>query len=225
MKRALPSSPKVSRAAGELDDQLTGKERKLLNSLTNPSRIQAYLDATPYSTDPIYRAPLTVLRERRAHCFDGACFAAMALARLGHPPRLIDMLPWDDDDHVLAIYKRGARFGSIAKSNFTGLRGREPVYRDLRELLMSYFEPFFNLAKNRTLRGYTRPLDLRRYDRQSWMHADETMNAIADGLDNSAKVRLFTPAEIRAFTKVDELTVRSNLWAADPAGLRKPKNR
>lgn len=225
MNRASASPGKVSRAALELDHLLASKERKLLNSLTNPERIQAYLDATPYSTDPIYRAPLTVLRERRAHCFDGACFAALALARLGHPPRLIDMLPWDDDDHVLAIYKRGACFGSIAKSNFTGLRGREPVYRGLRELLMSYFEPFFNLAKNRTLRGYTRPLDLRRYDKQSWTHDDRTMEAIAQGLDNSPKVQLFTPAQVRAFSKVDELTVRSNLWAADPAGLRKPKNR
>jgi hypothetical protein len=153
---------KPSRSVREFTAQLTSKERALLRGLTSPSHIQAYLDQTPYSTDPIYRSPLTVLRERRAHCFDGACFAALALARLGHPPRLIDMLPWDDDDHVLAIYKRGPRFGSIAKSNFTGLRGRE-------------------------------------------------------------RVTLFSAAEVRAFTKVDDLTVRSNLWAADPKGLRKPQ--
>ncbi|MDB4971706.1 MAG: hypothetical protein JWN48_47 [Myxococcaceae bacterium] len=216
---------KSAHAQRELAERLTKREQKLLEGLTSPSKIQGYLDATPYSTDPIYRAPLTVMRERRAHCFDGACFAAMALERLGHPPPLLDMLPWDDDDHVLAIYKRGPRFGAIAKSNFTGLRGREPVYRDLRELLMSYFEPFFNLAKNRTLRGYTRPLALARYDRVGWTYLDATMEQIAKGLDDSPKVRLFTPAEVRAFTKVDDLTVRSNLWAADPAGLRKPKNR
>jgi len=196
-----------------------------MSGLKSPAQIQAWLDATPYSTDPIYRAPLTVLRERRAHCFDGACFAALALLQLGHPARLVDMLPWDDDDHVLAIYKRGACFGSIAKSNFTGLRGREPVYRTLRELLMSYFEPFFNLAKNRTLRGYTRALDLRRFDREGWSHCDRTMSSIADALDASARVTLFSPAQVRAFTKVDDLTVHSNLWAADPKGLRKPKNR
>ncbi|MDB4988135.1 MAG: hypothetical protein JWN04_3313 [Myxococcaceae bacterium] len=213
-----------SRSQRELDELLTKRERKLLDGLTSPSKIQAYLDATRYSTDPIYRAPLTVMRDRRAHCFDGACFAAMALERIGHPPRLLDMLPWDDDDHVLALYKRGSRFGCLAKSNFTGLRGREPVYRSLRELLMSYFEPFFNMAKNRTLRGYTRPLALGRYDRSGWTHRDKTMDLIAKGLDDSAKVRLFTPSEVRAFTKVDDLTVRSNLWAADPAGLRKPKN-
>lgn len=214
-----------SRALREFNEQLTTKERATLATLTTPTKVQAYLDQTPYSTEPIYRAPLTVLRQRRAHCFDGAMFAALALARLGHPPRLLDMLPWDDDDHVLAIYKRGTRYGSIAKSNFTGLRGREPVYRSLRELLMSYFEPFFNLARNRTLRGYTQPLSLRRYDAQGWTWRDKTMDAIADGLDAARKVSLFSAAEVRAFTKVDELTVHSNLWNADPKGLHRPKNR
>jgi hypothetical protein len=145
------------------------------------------------------------------------------LARLGHAPRLVDMVPWDDDDHVLAIYKRGPRYGSIAKSNFTGLRGREPVYRSLRELLMSYFEPFFNLARNRTLRGYTQPLSLRRF--AGWTHVDSSMDRIADALDAQRKVTLFSVAELRSFPKVDELTVKSNLWNADPKGLHQPKNR
>lgn len=214
-----------SRSIREMLDLVSKRERAQLDALTTPTKIQAFLDATPYSTEPIYRAPLTVLRERKAHCFDGATFAAMALARLGHPPRLLDMLPWDDDDHVLAIYKRGTRYGSIAKSNFTGLRGREPVYRSLRELLMSYFEPFFNLAHNRTLRGYTMPLSLARYDAHGWTYRDQTMDRIADGLDAARKVTLFSAAEIRAFTKVDPLTVQSNLWNADPKGLREPKNR
>lgn len=213
-----------SQSLADLLAQLNREEKKLVSELTTPTKIQEFLDSTPYSTELIYRSPLTVLRQRRAHCFDGACFAAMALLRLGHRPLLIDMLPWDDDDHVLAIFKRGRRFGAIAKSNFSGLRYREPVYRDLRELLMSYFEPFFNLAKNRTLRGYTRPLDLRRFDRRGWTHRDGTMDLIADALDQAPKVKLFTSAEVRAFTKVDDLTYRSNLWAADPAGLYRPKN-
>lgn len=215
--------PSQERALRELFDQLTKRERATVTALTSPTKIQSYLDQTPYSTEPIYRAPLTVLRQCRAHCFDGAMFAAMALARLGHPPRLVDMLPWDDDDHVIAIYKRGARYGSIAKSNFTGLRGREPVYRSLRELLMSYYEPFFNMARRRTLRGYTLPLSLLRF--AGWTHRDRAMHEIADALDAQRKVMLFSAAEIRAFTRVDELTVHSNLWNADPKGLRRPKNR
>jgi hypothetical protein len=202
--------------------QLEPAHKRTFLALKTPQQVQAYLDETPYSTEPIYRAPLRVMRDRRAHCFDGACFAAAALMRLGHRPLLVDMLPWDDDDHVIAIFKRGACFGAIAKSNFTGLRYREPVYRNLRELLMSYFEPFFNLAKNRTLRGYTRPLDLRRYARADWMVGDATMDAIATGLDKAPRVTLFSAAQIRAFTKVDDTTYRANLAWADPEGLRAP---
>lgn len=209
-------------AVDELLNHLRAGERKLLRSLKTPMDIQAYLDDTPYSTEDCYRAPLRVMRDRRAHCFDGACFAALALLRLGHPPRLIDMLPWDDDDHVIAVFKRGACFGAVAKSNFTGLRYREPVYRNYRELLMSYFEPFFNLARNRTLRGFTRPVDLRRFDRLGWSVRDETMDAIASALDRAPRVLLFTRQQIRAFTKVDAVTYRANLQGADPLGLRRP---
>jgi len=201
---------------------LDRSHRRELSALKTPELIQSYLDATPYSTEPIYRAPLRVVRERKAHCFDGACFAAALLTRLGHRPLLVDMLPWDDDDHVIAIFKRGPCWGAIAKSNFTGLRYREPVYRDLRELLMSYFEPFFNLAKNRTLRGYTRPLSLTRFARHDWMLRDQTMDLIADALDRAPRVTLFSKAQIRAFTKVDAITYRANLAWADAKGLRKP---
>jgi hypothetical protein len=209
-------------ALEELLSHLRPDEKRVLRSLRTPMHIQAYLDDTPYSAEDRYRAPLQVMRDRRAHCFDGACFAALALMQLGHPPRLIDMLPWDDDDHVIAIFKRGACFGAIAKSNFTGLRYREPVYRGYRELLMSYFEPFFNLARNRTLRGYTRPIDLRRFDAQHWSVRVEAMDAIADALDCARRVVLFSKQQIRAFTKVDALTYRANLEGADPLGLRRP---
>jgi hypothetical protein len=210
------------RALQALEQVLRADERKLLRSLKTPMHIQEYLDETPYSTEDIYRAPLRVMRERRAHCFDGACFAALALLRLGHAPLLVDMLPWDDDDHVLAVFKRGPCFGAVAKSNFSGLRYREPVYRSYRELLMSYFEPFFNLAKNRTLRGYTRPVDLRRFDAAGWSVRDETMTLIAEALDRAPRITLFSAQQIRAFTKVDALTYRANLEWADPLGLRRP---
>lgn len=208
----------------ELMRALSAEERRTFRSLRSPVLIQQFLDQTAYSTEPIYRAPLRVIRERRAHCFDGAVFAALALLQLGEPPRLVDMLPWDDDDHVLAIFKRGSCFGAVAKSNWTGLRYREPVYRSLRELLMSYYEPFFNLAKNRTLRGYTRPLDLRRFDRHGWALRDETMDRIADGLDAAGRTTLFTRKQIQAFSKVDDITYRANLTWADPKGFRKPEH-
>ena len=207
----------------QFEARLSAREKRIVARLDTPLRIQEFLDEVAYSTEPVYRAPLTVLRDRKAHCFDGACFAALALARLGYPPLLIDMLPWDDDDHVLAIFKRGKWFGAIGKSNFVGLRYREPVYRDLRELLMSYFEPFFNVASSRTLRGYTELLNLHRFDKRGWTVEDKTMDAIAEGLDAAPRTTLFTKAQIAAFTKVDRWTYEANLMRADAKGLYAPK--
>jgi len=212
-----------SKALDALSGKLTKTQAKQLKALDTPMAIQQFLDDTPYSTELVYRSPLTVLRDRKAHCFDGACFAAMALMRLGQRPMILDMLPWDDDDHVLSVFRRGRCYGAIAKSNFVMLRYREPVFRDLRELLMSYFEPFHNVAGARTLRGYTELLDLRRFDKLDWTTNDAAMDAIADGLDHIPRVRLFTPAQIRAFTKVDRWIYDANLMRADPKGLFAPK--
>ena len=209
-----------------LEELLTASERALLAGLDSPARIQAFLDATPYSTDPIYRCPLQVLRERRAHCFDGALFAAAALRRLGYPPLIVDMLPNDrDDDHLLAVYKRDGHWGAVAKSNFVGLRYRECVYRSLRELIMSYFEVFFNVEGEKTLRGYTVPLNLKAYDRLDWETSDAHLEDIAERLGHIRKVSLLTPAMIANLTPADERSVRAGLLGADAAGLYKPQPR
>jgi hypothetical protein len=205
--------------------ELRASDRRDLKRLTTAQRIQEFLDETPYSTESRYRCPLSVVQDRRAHCFDGACFAALALLGLGHPPLIIELLPWDDDDHIIALFKRGACFGAVAKSNIVGLRYREPVYRSVRELVMSYFEPYFNLSLYRTLRGYTRPLNLTRFEKLGWTTRDATMEAIADGLDARPQVTLFTPAQVRALTKVDRITYDANLAIADPKGLYQPKQR
>ena len=98
------------------------------------------------------------LREQTAHCLEGAIFAAVALRALGFPPLLLDLEAVQDTDHVLAVFRIDRRWGAIAKSNFTGLRYREPVYRDLRELVMSYFDGYMNLRGERTLRAYSPPV-------------------------------------------------------------------
>ena len=123
----------------------TDAERQVMAQLTSPGAIQVFLDELPYSADPIYRCPLRVLRERIAHCFDGAMFAAAALRLLGYPPLILDIVPSGrDDDHLLALYKRDGHWGAVAESNFVGLRFREPIYRSLRELVLSYFEQYYN---------------------------------------------------------------------------------
>ncbi len=205
---------------------LNQKEYHFLRSLTNPARIQTFLDEIPYSTEPIYRCPIRVLRERVAHCFDGALFAAAALRRLGHPPLLLEMVPnGRDDDHLIALYKRHGHWGAVAKSNFVGLRFREPVYRTLRELVMSYFEQFYNVAREKTLRRYSLPLNLTTFDRWDWMIRDEPLGLIAQKLDRIRKVPLLTRPMISNLSLVDERSFRAGLVESNEAGLFRPKQK
>jgi hypothetical protein len=135
--------------------RLSVSERKLLDRLDSPIKIQTFLNSIPYSEDEFYRCPLRVLRERKAHCFDGALFAAMAIRRSGRPALILELIPnRRDDDHILALFKQYGHWGAVAQSNFSGLRYREPIYRNLRELVMSYFEDFFNAVGEKTLVGY-----------------------------------------------------------------------
>lgn len=207
----------------DFDRVLTRPERRFISTLTTPAKIQTFLDEVPYGTEHLYRCPLRVLREKIAHCFDGALFAAVALRRLGCPPLIMDLLPnHRDDDHVLALYKRNGHWGAIAKSNFVGLRFREPIYRSLRELAMSYFEQFYNLDREKTLRSYTVPLDLRTFDKWSWMTSDDSLQRIAQSLDRKRKVPVLTQAMISGLSLLDERSYRAGLMGANEAGLYKP---
>ena len=129
------------------ESNLDDANRKIWFSLTTPFEIQMYLDSLPYMHEDLDRCPLRVMEDMQCHCLDGGMLAAAALRRIGFPPLLLDLVPAPglDDDHVLAVFKVNGKFGAVAKSNFAGLRFREPVYRSLRELAMSYFEAFFNV--------------------------------------------------------------------------------
>src|SRR5579872_6858005 len=156
-----------------------------LRKLTTPERIQRFLDDLAYNKEPggaTCRSPRRVLRDRTAHCMEGALFGAAALRMLGHPPLLLDLEAERDDDHVLAIYRVRGHWGALAKSNYSGLRYREPVYRTLRELVMSYFEHYYNLRREKTLRNYSRPVNLKRFDSMNWMTAEEDVWAIPEYL-------------------------------------------
>jgi hypothetical protein len=202
---------------------LTRSEVRLVSSLNSPSKIQAYLDGIPYSEEIAYRCPLSVLRDKKGHCFDGALFAAAMLRRIGHPPLIVDMIPNDnDDDHLLALYKAHGHWGAVAKSNYSGLRFREPVYRTLRELIFSYFEDFFNAIGEKTLRAYTRPLNLKAFDKLNWMTSNEHLDSIADELDEIRQFKVLTASMIRNLTFADKRSVQAGLLGAQKAGLFKP---
>ena len=210
-------------AADRFDQELTKAEKRLLSRLTAPNKIQLFLDDLAYATETIYRSPLRVLRERTCQCFDGAVFAAAMLRRLQYPALILDLLPNKrDDDHILALFRQDGCWGAIAKSNFSGLRFREPVYRDVRELVMSYFEHYYNLHREKTLRGYTRPLDLKLFDSSSWMTQDEAMELISQRLDEIRRLSLLTKPMIARLSLVDERSCQAGLHGSNKAGLSIP---
>ncbi len=207
-----------------LDQHLTKSERRILSRLTTPSKIQAFLDDLEYSKEEFYRCPLRVLRERVAHCYDGAVFAAAMLRRIGYPPLILEMLPNSrDDDHLLALFKKEKHWGAVGKSNFVGLRFREPVYRTVRELVMSYFEQFYNLDGEKTLRGYTVPLNLQSFDQHGWMIKDEPLYWITETLDRTRRVRVLTPKMVRNLSLLDPRAYQAGLMGADQRGLFHPR--
>ena len=207
----------------DFEHALSKSERRIIAQLTTPRKIQDFLDGLPYSVESIYRCPLRVFQEHTAHCFDGALFAAAALRRLGYPPLVLNMSAIvEDDDHLLALYKRDGHWGAVAKSNFVGLRFREPIYRNLRELMMSYFEQFYSLERKKSLRSYTVPLNLRVFDKLNWMMSDEPLERIGERLDELRKVPLLTRRMIGGLSLVDELSYKAGLLGANKAGLYRP---
>ncbi len=183
------------------------RERRVFARLRTPEQVQRFLDeGLGYNKEedgPTCRSPRRVLRDRIAHCMEGALFGAAALRVLGFPPLLVDLEAVRDDDHVLAVFKQRGHWGAVAKSNYAGLRFREPVYRTLRELAMSYFEHYFNPAGEKTLRTYSRPVNLARFDHLNWMTAEEDVWPIPYYLLRVPHTRLLSSAVARRLNRVD----------------------
>ncbi|HET9981934.1 MAG TPA: hypothetical protein VFQ38_00035 [Longimicrobiales bacterium] len=197
----------------------TPAEIALLDSLRSPEEVQDYLDAIPYNDEITCRSPRRVMRDRKAHCMEGALFAAAALEHLGHPPRVVDLRAERDDDHILAIFRVGNGLGALAKSNYTGIRYRSPVYRSLRELVMSYFEDYFNPSGEQTLRGYTRPLRLTSRLFGAWQTREDELDEIGDHFDRMDVIRIVTAAEAERLRPVPPYLYEAGLLGANPKGL------
>jgi hypothetical protein len=197
----------------------TPQETALLQSLNTPPNIQAFLDDTPYNDDHQCRSPRRVIRDRRAHCMEGALFAAAALRFHGLGCRILDLKATRDDDHVIALYQRDNYWGAVAKSNMSGLRFREPIYKTLRELALSYFADYFNTERERTLRAYSRPLDLSRFDPTHWMTTEDDLDPIGQFLDKTPHRALLTADQIQMLSPVDQRTWDANMLGVNPKGL------
>jgi hypothetical protein len=190
----------------------TPKELRKLRSLKDPHGIQRFLDDMPYHLADTAWSPRLVLREQTSHCLEGAIFGAAALRANGYPPLILDFEADHDTDHVVAVYKVDDHWGALAKSNYVGCRFREPVYRSLRELAMSYFNLYFNLRRERTLRTFSRPVNLARFDRQQWMTTDKPIWFIVYYLFDIPHFKLLKPGMAKRLHCVDERLFQAECW-------------
>ena len=178
---------------------LTAAEFRTLARLRTPPAIQAYVNAIPSNHELDGETILSVrevLRRRRAHCIEGAFVAACALWIQGEPPLLLH-LDCDPRDfpHVVALFRRGGYYGAVSKSNGAALRYRDPVYRTLRELALSYFHEYFDRHGHKTLRSYSDVFDLRRVAPAQWVTRADACHAVHDRLADLRHHALLAPRQ------------------------------
>ena len=190
---------------------LSPENFRVLRRLKTPILIQRFIDAIPYQYANTAWSPERVLRERGGHCLEGAMLAAAALRVNGHPPLLMDLEAVQDDDHVVALYKERGLWGGIAKSNFAGLRFRAPVYRTLRELALSYFEHYYNLRGERTLRSWAGPVNLERLDHQHWMASEKNVWCVPELLIEAKHYPLFPEKIARTLPRLDRRSFEAGM--------------
>jgi len=199
-------------------ESLTASEIRFLKSLKSPHGIQKFLDKIPYHLADTAFSPRKVIEHQTAHCLEGAIFAAAALRYNGYPPLILDLEAVNDTDHVIAVFKQDDAWGAIASSNYAGCRFRPPVHRTLRELAISYFNDYFNKRKERTLRNFSKPVNLSRFDKQNWMTSDDDIWFVAEHLLYIPHTKLLTTQMERNLTRIDDRS-----FSAGTYGLRKKK--
>ncbi len=188
---------------------LTAAELRVLRKLESPARVQDFLNQLPQNFEPggsSCRSPRRVLRDRTAHCLEGAILAALALRLQGYPPLLLDLKATEeDDDHVAAVWRGRSGWGAITKTNHAVLRYREPIYRSVRELAASYFHEYFLDSGRKVLRSYSTPLNLARFDARGWVTAEADVWYVAKALDAQPHHSLMPPGAGRALRLADPI--------------------
>ncbi len=202
---------------------LSLRERSILLRYRTPRALQTYINAIPINHEPDGDTCYTVhdvLRHRRAHCIEAALVAACTLWLHGEAPLLLDMRARRDWDHVVALYRRGGFWGAISKSNHVQLRGRDPVYRSLRELALSYFHEYHNKHGEKSLREYSRAFDLRTLDPAQWVNGDSGAWEVERRLDLVHHYPLFPSAQARYVTRIDPMEWKAKRLVEYPAPKR-----
>lgn len=188
---------------------LTAQELAILRPLTTPSKIQDFLNAIPKNFETAgdtCMSPRSVLKERKAQCMEGAMLAALALRIHGHRPLVMDLKSTEKDfDHVVALFQKDGCWGAISKTNYAVLRYREPMYRTIRELALSYFHEYFLDDGRKTLRSYSAPVDLSRLDRDNWMTNEEEVWFVPAAVDDARHYPLLSRSQIARLRRADAI--------------------
>jgi hypothetical protein len=196
----------------------TAGERRILRELRTPAHIQRFLDELPYDQKGGAVSPRVVMRSGNAQCYSGVLFACAALRELGYPARLMWIDAVTDDGHCLALYQSGGLWGSIAKSNYTTLRSREPVYPYLA-LGLSYFEGFFNRYGKRTMRSFTVPVELEKFEPRGWRFSDGPLQYIDRAIDAAPRAWVLPRGSATQLSPVSEQLRKAGLLGSRLEGL------
>ncbi len=185
----------------------TKDELAVFRKLKTPAHIQDFLNHIPANFEPhgdTLKSPRCVLRENNAHCIEGALFAAVVLRLRGQDPLIMDLKSGPrDKDHVVTLFREHGHWGAVSKTNHGVLRYREPIYKTPRELALSYFHEYFLDDGTKTLRSYSVPFDLSRFDDQQWMTSEEDLWDIGAALDDARHFPLLNRAQIKGLRKAD----------------------
>jgi hypothetical protein len=204
----------MRRHARREDLGLTAREFAVLTRLTTPQRIQSWLNGISINHELDGETVLSareVLRQRRAHCIEGAFLAAAALWVQGEPPLVMHLdCDLSDFPHVITLFRRSGAWGAISKTNGAPLRYRDPIYRTLRELAMSYFHEYFNRRGHKTLRSYSTAFDLRRLPPEQWATNEKSCWDAHDRLVRLRHYRLITPRQERLLARRDAFERRAS---------------
>jgi len=208
-----------------LKSYFSKEELEFFKHFRKPYDIQVYLNNISYNPEDRINSPRLVIQKNVANCFEGALFAACSLRMMGYKPLIVDMIAENDDDHVIALFKQNNFYGAVAKSNTTVLRFREPVYRTIRELVMSYFDFYFNTIGEKSLRSYSNPVNLSKFDKYNWMTTDKDLEFIGDYLWEIYHHKILTRKVIRSLSPADADLIDLCFSGSIKEGLFKPETK
>lgn len=196
----------------------TASEKKFLKSLNSPEKIQNYLNDLEYNPSDDATSVRYVLMAGDAHCLEGGFVACAALEFLGHKPLMVSLMAEDDDHHVLSVYKGKYGWGCISKSNTALLKGRDPVYRDIRELVMSYFDFYFNTRGVKALYAYSDPFNLDRmgYD---WRTGEDNLLCMGHDMNDFRHYEIVSERVLKKLPKATKLLQEACFYGANVDGL------